>query len=421
MKEDQVFSENIRRYADLIVRHGLNLQRGQLLNISAEACHRDFVNLVVEAAYKVGASIVNVDLIDPRFQRTRILTSADEYLEHVPDFIQQKFKELVDTSAANLKIVGPEYPEILSDLDAKAVNRIRKAQFQAAKYFYSEGIERAKIHWCVVAAPTHAWAARLFPGESSDEALRKLWNEIIKACRADRADYLQAWINHNALLQSRAKRLTELKIDTLHFVGPGTDLKVGLSELALFRGGSEPGPRGVDFEPNLPTEECFTTPDYRKTEGIATATRPFLVNGKLIKGLVMTFKGGEIVDFSCQEGHDTFKEYIDSDPGARRLGEVALVGTDSPIFQSGIVFEEILFDENAACHIAVGVAYKICLKNGPTLTEDQLREVGCNESSVHTDMMISSENVDVFANLRNGETIKLIEKGSWCGEFSIKK
>ncbi len=204
-----------------------------------------------------------------------------------------------------------------------------------------------------------------------------------------------------------------MKIRQLHFTGPGTDLKVGLSEKALFKGGSDSGPSGAHFEPNIPTEEVFTTPDARMTEGTARATRPFYINGRLIEGLEMKFSGGVLVDFSAKEGEETFREYVSSDEGAKRLGEVALVGTDSPIFASGLVFQEILFDENAACHIAVGSAYKTCIEGGEDLSEEALAAIGCNESTVHTDMMISSEEVDVSAITYDGVEKPLIKSGAW--------
>ena len=204
-----------------------------------------------------------------------------------------------------------------------------------------------------------------------------------------------------------------MKIKELHFTGKGTDLTVGLSENAIFKGGTDESPRGVPFEPNIPTEEVFTTPDYRVTRGRVQTTRPFLINGKLITDLSLEFTDGEISSFSATNGEDTFREYINSDEGSKRLGEVALVGVDSPVYQSGLVYQEILFDENAACHIAVGSAYKFCIDGGDTMTKEELTAIGCNESTVHTDMMISSEEVDVTAKTYSGETVELIKAGKW--------
>ena len=406
------------RYAKLIAAHGLNSQPGQLVQVMSEVFHRPLLQVLVRELYQRGAGFVHVELTDPLIQRLRIQESPPDFLGKTPAFYTAKFHELVDTGAANLKILGPEFPAYLSDLDPQKVNEVRKAAYQAAKYFYNEGIERSKVHWCVVAASTPGWASRVFPALSVEEGEVRLWEEIFRICRVDKPDFLERWELHNRVLTERAKKLTELKIRELHFTGPGTDLKVGLSPKAIFRGGSDRSPQGHSFEPNLPTEECFTTPDCRMTTGTVSATRPFLVNGTLIKGLVLTFKEGEISHFDCQEGGAALDSYLRSDAGAKRLGEVALVGTDSPVFQSGLVFEEILFDENAACHIAVGSAYKSCLQGGATLSEGECEQIGCNSSSVHTDIMISNEQVNVSATCMNGEHLSLIESGRWCGDFA---
>ncbi len=412
MTQDE-FTKKRRWYAELLVRFGLNIQQGQLVNISCEACNRDFALEVVEAAYGAGAKYVHLELGDPRVLKTRITSSKEEDLSYVPEYFSIKYKELVDEKAANLKIIGSESPEILSDLPPKRVNDVRLHQFLALKYFYDEGIGKSGVHWTVAAAATPAWGKKIFPELSESDAEMKLWEHIFSICRLEDERFLDRWNEHDALLHSRADFLNTLKIKEVHFTGPGTDLKVLLSPKAIFKGGSDLGPRGVNFEPNVPTEEVFTTPDYRGTNGVVRTTRPFLVNGTLIVGLEMKFENGVITDFSAKEGEATFREYISSDPGAKRLGELALVGIDSPVFRSGVVFEEILFDENAACHIAVGRAYKFCVENGPDMSDEELDAIGCNESSVHTDMMISSEEVDVSATTYDGKEIQLLSKGEW--------
>lgn len=407
------FEEKLKTYGQLLVEHGLNVQPGQVVNIGAEVCHRDIVVAIAEAAYKRGAKYVDVDLADPRVGLARLRNSSDEYLSFVPEYLTKRYTDLVDQRAANLRLIGSEWPQLLANEDPKRVNRVRLAARKAADYFYDEGIGKSRVHWTVAAAATPAWARKLFPELDDDKATRALWDEIFKICRADKEDCLELWRVHNDRLHERAARLTQLGIDCLHFQGEGTDLKVGLSDKAVFKGGSDESPLGVHFEPNIPTEELFTTPDYRRTHGRVRATRPFLINGKLIEGLNLVFEGGVITEFTCDSGAETFEAYVDSDPGGRRLGEVALVGIDSPVYQSGKVFEEILFDENAACHIAVGSAYKFCLAGGEDMNDDELAALGCNESSVHTDMMISSEAVDVDAVKRDGKTERLIERGEW--------
>jgi aminopeptidase len=413
----QQFDTDFQRYAELIAVHGLNVQPGQLVNIAAEAIHRDFALLVAEHCYARGARLVNLDLEEPRLGKLRIEKSDPAHLEYVPGWVTAQYGELVDEHAANLKIIGLEYPDLLQGVDAQQVNRVRKHRMLAIKRFYDEGIGRSQVHWTVVAAATPRWGQKIYPNLKPQEACDALWQDILKMCRADRPACLDLWREHNDALHRRATTLTERKLKSLRFVGPGTDLTVGLSDRAIWKGGQDTGPYDVPFEPNLPTEEVFTTPDYRRTEGHVRATRPFMINGVMIENLSVSFKDGAIDGFQASAGADTFAAYIDSDPGASRLGEVALVGIDSPIFQNGKVFQEILFDENAACHIAVGQAYKFCLRDGETLDSAAADAIGCNESVVHTDMMISNEDVDVTAETYDGETLTLIRAGEWTEAF----
>ena len=407
------FEEKLRVYAELLVVHGLNVQKGQILNIGAEPIHRDFCCLIAEAAYERGAKYVEVVLGESRIGKLRLEKSALEDLEYVPSHIPVKYDELLDSGAANLRIIGAEDPDIYKGIDTKRVNTVRLSQHKAIRRFYEEAIGKSRVHWTVAAAATPAWGKKIFPELTPEEAEMRLWDEILRICRADTSDCLSLWQTHNEALHSRALSLTNMKIETLHFTGPGTDLKVGLSEKAKFKGGTDIGPHGVPFEPNIPTEEVFTTPDYRKTSGKVTTTRPFLINGVLVENLMLEFTEGVISHFSATEGEETFREYISSDEGAKRLGEVALVGIDSPVFTSGLIYQEILFDENAACHIAIGSAYKFCLEGGESLSDEDCQAIGCNVSNVHTDMMISSEQVDVVAKTREGQEVVLIKGGQW--------
>lgn len=413
------FKQKLRAYANLLVCHGMNVQSGQVVQISSEWIHRALVGEIVDLAYQRGAKYVNVDFIDHNTIHSRLaLSQREEDLSYVPPYVPGKFDDLIAQHGAVLRLIGSEDPDSLADLPPQKVNQYFNAYRQSLKNYYVEGVGKSKVHWTVAAAATPRWGKKIFPHLNEEEACQALWEEIFKICRADRSDCLKFWQKHNELLHLRARSLTGLHIEELHFQGPQTDLKVYLSKKAIFKAGGEPGPRGVEFEPNIPTEECFTTPDYRRTEGHVRITRPILVNGKLVKGLHLAFKEGLITHFHAEEGEKHFAEYINNDEGARRLGEVALVGIDSPIYQSGHIFEEILFDENAACHIAVGFAYRFCLEGGASMSPEDLQAVGCNESNVHIDMMISSEEVDVDARTYSGETIRLIEKGRWTPNYS---
>ncbi len=408
------FSEKLEMYADLLVCHGLNVQPGQIVNITAECFHRELVEKMVRAAYRRGAKYVNVDYIDPAIARLRIQETKNEAdLKYVPGSAVAKYESFIDDGAAVIRIVGSENPDSLADLPALRVNDMQSGFRQALKRYYAEGIGMSKVQWTVAAAATPQWAKKIYPELSEKKAYEALWEAIFTICRADRKDCLQIWDKHQKHLRERAEKLTELKIKELHFTGRGTDLKVFLSPKAIFKGGGETSAKGFDFEANIPTEECFTTPDYRLTEGKVRVTRPVFVNGRLVKDLQLEFSQGKIVQFTASEGKEQFAAYIANDKGASYLGEVALVGIDSPIYQSGRIFEEILFDENAACHIAVGFAYRFCIEGGAKMSPAELDAVGCNDSSVHTDFMISSEEIDVSALTFHGAHIPLINKGKW--------
>lgn len=412
------FEEKLDMYAQLIACHGMNVQKGQEVEIRTEPYHRDLALKVAKAAYQRGAKIVNIQLNDPQLTYLRLTESIHkEDTTYVPPYFPDKYNHLVKTGGCVATIIGLEEPDLLSHLDPKLVNNHSLSVRKTLKHFYEEGISKSKVQWTIAAAPTPKWALKIFPDLSEEAAMEKLWDEIFKICRADTPECLTLWKEHNTQLHARARKLNDLKIKTLHFKGPGTDLTVGLSEKARFQGGTDTGPSGEQYEPNLPTEECFTTPDWRLTNGKVKATRPFMINGKLIEGLTVEFKEGKIAHFDAQQGAQTFGEYTQSDEGACRLGEVALVGIDSPIFQSGLVFQEILFDENAACHIAVGSAYTFCIRGGDKMSRKELDAIGCNESNVHTDMMISDENVDVIGLTYDGKEISIIEKGHWSEAF----
>ncbi len=408
------FKEKLETYANLLIAHGLNVQPGQVVNITGEIVQRDFIQLLVKAAYKKGAKLVNVDFIDPEILKTRITDSqSDEYLSYIPRFIPTKYNDFVEDGSCVLRLVGSEDPDSQAHLPVGKINAVQMALRQALKNYYVEGVSKKKVQWTVAAAATKGWAKKVFPELDDDAAYLALWDAIFHICRADKKECLEAWEKHQDMLHERAKKLNDARIKTLHFTGPGTDLKVVLSEKARFRSGNAKSTKGVLFEANIPTEECFTTPDYRHTEGKVRVTRPVPVNGRLVKGLEIEFKNGEITHFTAAEGSEHFAAYIANDPGAKRLGEVALVGIDSPIYQSKRLFEEILFDENAACHIAVGFAYTHCLEGGSTMSKEELASVGCNDSHVHTDFMISNEEVDCIAETYDGKTVKVIQKGAF--------
>lgn len=404
----------IERYLDLGLRFGTNLQPGQDLEIICERPHLDLARKVAESGYKMGARYISVTLIDPWLEKLRAdLCQRAGDLDYAPSWLEGRFDYHVENQTARLFLDGEEDPDVLSKCDPERLAHIAASIKPLRKRYDAEGINQSKVHWSVLGIPTDKWAKEVFPDLETDEARAALWSALISVCRVDSDDWIQRWTEHDARLRERCAMLNELGIDTLHFTGPGTDLKVGLLDRSIFCGGSQMSDRGVSFWPNIPTEEVYTSPDYRKTEGIVATTRPFLLNGTFIKGLKLTFSGGEIVDFDAEEGKEAFAAYIEIDAGAKRVGEVALVGIDSPIYQTGLLFHNTLYDENAACHIAIGSSYGNCIAGSSSMTPEQLLELGANDSAVHDDIMISSEEVSVTAATRDGREVPLLLAGRW--------
>lgn len=403
----------LQRYADLVVRHGMNVQPGQEVVVAGELCHAPLMRQVMREAYRAGAKVVSLELIDPEAELLHVEEAPPEGLSFVPRHVAELRNELVESQGAVVRFDGMANPDLFGAADPLRVNSVMTARRKARDLFYEEGIHRWKVQWCVAAAATPGWGQKVFPSLPPQDAEAALWESLFKLFRVEQDDYLERWEQHDRALHRRAEALNGLDIEELHFRGPGTDLRVRLSPRAIFGGGSKLSARGCPFTANLPTEEVFTTPDWRGTNGVATVTRPVMVNQTLVRGLVMTFRNGEIVDFRAETGEAAFRSLIETDAGARRLGEVALVGIDSPVYQSRLVFQEILLDENACCHVAVGSAYKNKLRESEALSKSELEELGCNESSVHVDFMISSNTTDVTAKGRNGSTTALLEQGSW--------
>jgi aminopeptidase len=276
-----------------------------------------------------------------------------------------------------------------------------------------ELITRHEINWTIVACATPAWAAAVFPDLPKDEALSRLWNAIFAASRADQLDPVAAWKEHDANLHARSGRLNEKRYSALHFRGPGTDLRVGLADDHLWLGGGTTAGNGLYCIANMPTEEVFTTPHKDRVEGMVTSTKPLSHQGTMIEGISVRFKAGKIVEAHAARGNQVLQRMIETDEGARRLGEVSLVPQSSPIASSGLLFLNTLFDENAACHIALGQAYSTCLKDGDSLTQEQLASRGANSSLIHVDRMIGSNRIDVDGISAGGDSEPVMRAGEW--------
>ncbi|HEY7397663.1 MAG TPA: aminopeptidase [Gaiellaceae bacterium] len=386
------------RYAELIVRIGANVQPGQLVEVLAGLEHVAMVRAVAREAYRAGARYVDVRYVDPHVRRALIESAADDVLSWTPPWLLSRERNFGDEHAAVVALTGDAEPELLADLPGDRVGKARMVEL--AKESSRQVTERL-CNWCVVGVPNAGWATQMF-GEPDVE---RLWGLVEHCVRLDDSDPVAAWRAHTRKLASRAEGLNRLAIDTLHFHGPGTDLVVGLLPESRWLAVESETVDGVVYVANMPTEEVFTTPDARRTEGVVTSTMPLAVDGAIVKGLRVRFSEGRIVEVEAEEGADVIRGQIEIDANAAALGEVALVDGASRIGETGLTFYDTLYDENAACHVAYGDAYAEAVEGG------QIE--GVNVSSVHTDFMIGGPQVAVDALTRDGRTVPLLRDNVW--------
>ncbi|MCC1481563.1 aminopeptidase [Roseibaca sp. Y0-43] len=400
----------IEGLARLAVRVGLNLQPEQELVMTAPTSALPLARAIAEEAYRAGAKLVTPILSDGEMTRARFAHGHDAGFDAAPGWLYDGMGAAYGAGAARLALVG-EDPFLLSDQDSTRVGRANKANAAAYRPALAH-ISEFRINWSIIACPTAAWAARIFPDLPEAEALAKLAASIARTARLDHADPVAAWAEHNAALARRSAMLNEARFDALHFRGAGTDLRVGLADGHLWQGGASPAKNGVICNPNIPTEEVFTTPHAAKVEGVVRATKPLSHHGTLIEEIEMRFEGGRAVSATASRGQDVLSQMVGTDEGAARLGEVALVPHSSPVSQCGHLFYNTLFDENAASHIAMGQCYASCLE-GSDLTPEEIAARGGNKSLIHVDWMIGDGRTDVDG-LRDGaDPVPLMRAGEW--------
>jgi aminopeptidase len=405
------FEKNLDRLAEVAVRVGLGLGPGQEMLMTATLDAVPLTRLIIEHAYKAGASLVTTFFSDEQSALLRFRYAPDASFDAAPSWLYDGMAQAYRNGAARLAIAGND-PSLLSKEDPEKVSRVNRAVSKAYRPAL-ELITRHEINWTILACATPAWAAAVFPDLPQDEALARLWNAIFAASRADQPDPVAAWKEHDANLHARANKLNEKRYSALHFRGPGTDLRVGLADDHLWLGGGTTAGNGRYCIPNMPTEEVFTTPHKDRVEGRVTSTKPLSHMGTMIEEISVRFEAGKIVEAHAARGEQVLQRMIETDAGARRLGEVSLVPHSSPISASGLLFMNTLFDENAACHIALGQAYSTCLKNGDALTPEQLAERGANESLIHVDWMIGSNHIDVDGISTKGDAEPVMRAGEW--------
>ena len=405
------FEEKLDRFALVAVRVGLNLQPGQELVITAPLDLVPFVRRVVEQAYKAGAHVVTVMYADDATTLLRYRHAPDAAFDSTAKWLADGIAEAYRGGAARMGITGAD-PSLLKDQDSARVSRSNVATSRAAKPAM-EFITRHAMNWTIVAGATPAWARLVFPDLPAQEAVAALWEAIFHASRITGENPVQDWHDHGRTIARRVDLLNGKRYRALHFRGPGTDLEVGLADDHLWAGGGGVSGNGIFNNANIPTEECFTTPHKDRVSGTVSASKPLSHAGTLIENIQVRFEHGRIVDATASAGEDALRKLIAVDEGASRLGEVALVPHSSPIAQSGLLFWNTLFDENAASHIALGQAYATCLRGGETMDDATLAAKGANSSLIHVDWMIGSGDMNVDGVRDDGTEEPLMRLGEW--------
>ncbi len=403
--------ERLEAYAELAVRIGVNLQTGQGLHVRASTDDKEFVRLVAEKAYDAGAKTVYVEWNDPYLDRTALLRSPLDALSEYPQCIPDGRVSMAREDFAFLVIQAPR-PGFLHDVPTDRMTAQTRASQQALRE-YAEYTRSDRVAWSAIAVPTTEWADLVFAKAPQEERMDRLWNAIFRVTRVTQSHPRQAWKEHVDNLQNRVTALNHAHYESLHYTGPGTDLTVELPKNHLWVGGGATSDNGVFFVPNIPTEECFTAPLRSGVSGVVSSTKPLVFAGKVIDEFSLRLEQGRIVEYRAERGQDVLESIIETDEGAHYFGEIALVPHNSPVSQEGVVFYNTLFDENAACHIAIGNAYSINVENGPTLSPDEQMAAGLNRSQVHVDFMIGSERLDIDAKTTTGETVPLFRRGEW--------
>ena len=401
----------LREYARLIVRCGANVQKGQEVMIYAGLDQPEFVQMVAEEAYKAKAKKVIVEWNYQPLSKVHTRYQSVKTLGEVPQWQQVRRQHMVDTVPCRIHLISDD-PDGLKGMNMKKVAKARQLSYPILKP-YADQLD-GKQQWCIAAVPGVAWAKKVFPGCSKHQAVEKLWEAILSASRVD-GDPVQAWEKHNADLKARCDYLNGLGIEKLHYTADnGTDLTVGMIPQARFCGGAETSKLGIVFNPNIPTEECFISPMRGQAEGIVYSTKPLSYQGQLIDNFSFRFENGKIIEAKAEKGEELLNTLVAMDEGAAYLGECALVPQASPICESGLLFYNTLFDENAACHLAIGAGFTDTIEGNHDMTVEQCRELGINDSMIHEDFMIGCDSMDIDAITHEGKTVPIFRNGNWA-------
>lgn len=406
------FNELLKKYARLIAETGVATEKGHTVVLQISVDQAPLARLITQEAYKLGAAEVIVQWTDDQIQREFLLHAATDRIENVPQSKIDQADEWLEKGASRISVVSAD-PDAFAGVDSQRV-----ASYQAAAGKALMNLRKAtqanKVSWTVVAAAGKQWAAKVFPDLPEEEQVDALWDQIFKTTRVYEEDPVLAWKKHDEKLAKKAEELNQEQFSALHYTAPGTDIIIGLPKNHLWEGAGSYNARGKKFMANMPTEEVFTAPDSHRVDGYISSTKPLSYAGTIISGMKFTFKDGKVVDFSAEQGEDVLAKLLDTDEGARRLGEVALVPDPSPISQSGIIFFNTLFDENASNHLALGSSYAFSVKGGTEMSDEELAEAGLNRSQTHVDFMVGSDKMDIDGIREDGSTVPIFRNGDWA-------
>ena len=401
----------LREYAKLIVKCGANIQKGQEVTIYADLDQPEFVKMVVEEAYKLKAKKVTVEWRYQPLEKIHVRYRSVKTMGTVEEWEKAKQEHLCEVIPVRIMLMS-EDPDGLKGINMEKVSKARQMSYPILKPYRDR--RDNKEQWCIAAVPGEAWAKKVFPGMRTSAAVEKLW-EVILSCSRVTEDPVKAWDEHNADLAKRCEHLNSLKIRSLHYTADnGTDLTVGMIPEGRWRGGGDTSLQGIFFNPNIPTEECFISPMKGQAEGIVYSSMPWCYRGQIIDKFFMRFENGKVVEAGAERGGDVLNTILDMDEGARYLGECALVPQRSPIRESGILFYNTLFDENAACHLAIGMGFADSIDNFQEKTLDECRALGVNDSMIHEDFMIGCDSMNIDGICEDGSTVAIFRNGNWA-------
>lgn len=404
---------DLRKYARLIVRVGANVQKGQPVVISSHVNDAYFTQLVVEEAYKAKASEVMVDWHCDEITKLTYKYAKVEVLKEVPNWSIEKLKYRAQTLPAMIHIESSD-PDAMASIDQNKMMEVRRATGPIVKPIRKE--MENKYQWTIAAIAGEAWAKKIFPEFSKKQAMEKLWDAILKCARVN-GDPVDNWNKHNAYIHEKCAKLNDLNIDTLTYSSSnGTNFKVGLIPGVIFMGGTSNTVKGVTYNPNMPTEECFISPNRHTAEGVVYSTKPLSVMGTLVDNFGFRFEGGKVVEVIAKDPKhkEILEQLVSIDEGARQLGEVALVPFNSPVNETGILFYNTLFDENACCHLAIGMGFEDTIKGFETMSQEEIKAFDLNDSIIHVDFMIGSADLSIVATTRDGKDVQIFKDGTWA-------